>query len=267
MRTIQELMDLRGRVAVITGGAGHIGRAMAESLAECGARVVLADRETADPEGAARELAQDSGGDIMGMAADISDENTVRALPGRVAQRLGGLDILVNNAAFVGTSNLTGWVTPFEEQCAATWRAAVEVNLTAPVFLVQAALPWLRAGGRGSVINIGSIYGAVGPDMRLYESLAMGNPAAYAASKGGLIQMTRWLASVLAPQVRVNCVSPGGVWRNQPEAFVARYTARTPQRRMATEEDFKGVVAWLAGDMSQYVTGQHILVDGGFTAW
>lgn len=103
--------------------------------------------------------------------------------------------------------------------------------------------------------------------MRLYDGTSMGNPAAYAASKGGLIQSTRWLSTVLAPEIRVNCVSPGGIWRNQPESFVRGYEARTPMQRMGTEEDMMGAIAFLASDLSLYVTGQHIAVDGGWSAW
>ena len=139
--------------------------------------------------------------------------------------------------------------------------------MTAPFFLTQAAAPWLRKHKRGSVINIASIYAFLGPDMRLYDGTSMGNPAAYAASKGGLIQSTRWLSTVLAPEIRVNCVSPGGIWRNQPESFVRGYEARTPMQRMGTEEDMMGAIAFLASDLSLYVTGQHIAVDGGWSAW
>jgi NAD(P)-dependent dehydrogenase (short-subunit alcohol dehydrogenase family) len=103
--------------------------------------------------------------------------------------------------------------------------------------------------------------------MRLYEGTKMGNPAAYAASKGGLLQLTRWLATVLAPKIRVNALTPGGVWREQPEAFHERYRLRTPLGRMAAESDFKGAAAYLASDMSEYVTGQNLIVDGGWTAW
>ena len=103
--------------------------------------------------------------------------------------------------------------------------------------------------------------------MRIYAGTEMGNAGGYSASKGGLLQITRWLATVLAPEVRVNCVSPGGVWRNQPQSFVDQFEMRTPLGRMEHEEDLKGVIAWLASDLSQYVTGQHIPVDGGWSAW
>ena len=106
-----------------------------------------------------------------------------------------------------------------------------------------------------------------GPDLRLYDGTTMGNPAAYAASKGGLIQFTRWLSTVAAPEVRVNGICPGGIWRNQDTKFIERYVARTPLRRMATENDFKGALAYLASDLSHYVTGQILTVDGGWTVW
>ena len=141
------------------------------------------------------------------------------------------------------------------------------MNLTAPFVLVQACAGALAASGQGSVINISSIYGVVGPDMSLYTGTSMANPASYGASKGGLIQLTRWMATVMAPDVRVNAISPGGVWRGQPEAFHSRYVARTPLGRMANEEDLKGAAAFLSSDLSAYVTGHNLIVDGGWTAW
>ena len=164
-------------------------------------------------------------------------------------------------------SDLEGWVTSFEKQSPDTWRRALEVNLTAPFVLVQSCLDALRSSSHGSIINIGSTYGVGGAVMSLYEGTSMGNPAAYAASKGGLIQFTRWLSTVLAPQIRVNSISPGGIWREQPDSFHQRYVERTPLGRMANEEDFKGIIAYLASDASAYVTGQNIMVDGGWTAW
>ena len=114
---------------------------------------------------------------------------------------------------------------------------------------------------------MGSIYGTYGPDWGLYRQTRMGNPAAYAASKGGLLQLTRWLATTLAPQIRVNSISPGGIYRKQPKAFVNRYNARTPLARLATEDDVRGAVAYLASDLSRYVTGQNLSVDGGWGVW
>ena len=177
------------------------------------------------------------------------------------------LNVLINNAAFVATSDLQGWSAPFEQQTVVTWRLALEVNLTAVFDLCQGLTPMLRASRGANIINICSIYGEHGPDWRLYEGTTMSNPAAYGASKGGLMQFTRWLATTLAPDIRVNSISPGGIFRNQDPRFVDRYTARTPLRRMATENDFRGAVAFLASDLSAYVTGQNISVDGGWRVW
>jgi NAD(P)-dependent dehydrogenase (short-subunit alcohol dehydrogenase family) len=260
-------MNLRERVALITGGGGHIGAALCEALAELGATIVVLDIVYESCSDVARRIHKTYGVETLPLVIDLTNENAVRSVAERVLDRFGRLDILVNCAALVGTSELKGWATPFLEQNADTWRLALEVNLTASFVLVQACAEALAASGHGSVVNIGSIYGMVGPDMRLYEDTAMGNPAAYAASKGGLLQLTHWLATVLAPDVRVNAITPGGVWRNQPEVFHKRYVARTPLRRLATEEDLKGAVAYLASDLSAYVTGHNLVVDGGWTIW
>lgn len=267
MKSLKELMNLKGRVAVVTGGGGRIGAAISESLAELGAAIVVLDVR--------RELCAEVAGRIhetyavetMPLVTDLADEKAVRSVPERVLGCFGRLDVLVNCAALVGTSELKGWATPFQEQRSDTWRLALEVNLTAPFVLTQACARDLAASGHGSVVNIASIYGVVGPDMRLYENTCLGNPAAYAASKGGLLQLTRWLATVLAPDVRVNAITPGGLWREQPAVFHERYVARTPIERMATEEDLKGAVAYLASDLSAYVTGHNLVVDGGWTVW
>jgi NAD(P)-dependent dehydrogenase (short-subunit alcohol dehydrogenase family) len=266
-RSLREMMSLDGRVALVTGGAGHIGRAIANGLAELGASIAIADVAAPGGETAAAALAADFLVRAAEFACDFEQPADVKELPRRVREKFGRIDILVNCAAFVGTSGLEGWAVPFEQQAPETWRRALEVNLTAPFILVQAAAGDLAASGHGSVINISSIYGLAGPDWRLYEGTSLGNPAAYAASKGGLIQMTRWLATTMAPEVRVNAIAPGGVFRNTQEPFLSRYISRTPLGRMATEEDLKGAAAYLAGDLSAYVTGQCLAVDGGWTAW
>ena len=157
--------------------------------------------------------------ETLPLVVDLAESEELGKVPQTVLGRFGRLDILVNCAALVGTSELKGWAVPFGEQDTDTWRQALEVNLTAPFALVQACTNALAASGNGSVINIGSIYGMVGPDMGMYEGAGLGNPAAYAASKGGLLQLTRWLSTVLAPKVRVNCVTAGGILRGQPEPF------------------------------------------------
>jgi hypothetical protein len=178
-------MSLDGRVALVTGGAGHIGRAIGHALAELGAEIAVVDLSQSGAEAAANELSQRWPVAAAGFACDLEQSEQVRDLPRQVRERFGRIDIIVNCAAFVGTSGLEGWAVPFEQQSDKTWRRALEVNLTAPFVLVQAAAADLKASGHGSVINISSIYGLSGPEWRLYEGTNLGNPAAYAASKGG----------------------------------------------------------------------------------
>jgi NAD(P)-dependent dehydrogenase (short-subunit alcohol dehydrogenase family) len=264
---IKEMLDLSGRAVLITGAAGHLGRSLAAALAELGAGLALTDRDEAPLAELSAALARRYGTPAMHCVAELADDAAVQALPGRVCERFGRLDAVVATAAFVGTSALGGWAVPFAEQSVETWRKALEVNLTSAFALAQAAAKPLAACGSGSLVLLGSIYGLLGPDLRLYEGTAMGNPAAYAASKGGLLQLTRWLATTLAPKVRVNAVTPGGIFRSQPEAFVERYVARTPLGRMGSERDMIGALVYLVSDLSLYVTGQNLVVDGGWSAW
>ena len=267
MTTVSELMSLSGRRALITGAAGGIGRVISQTLAELGADLILVDRPGSAYDSLIQEIEKDWNVDVQTLDCDLEVESDRKALLEAVVGREGTLDVLVNNAAFVGDSDLVGWATEFELQTVDTWRRALEVNLTAAFDLSKGLAPLLKQSEGGSIINLGSIYGSYGPDNSLYAGTGMGNPAAYAASKGGLIQLTRWLATTLAPDVRVNTVSPGGVIRNQPDAFIERYKARTPLARMATEDDLRGAVAYLASDLSRYVTGQNLAVDGGWGVW
>ncbi len=260
-------MNLKGRRALITGAAGGLGRMMAETLAELGADLVLVDRPGTDFQSLSEALSLRWGTKVRGRHCDLEHQTQRAALIDWIRSSGEGLNILVNNAAFVGASDLKGWAVPFENQTVETWRRALEVNLTAVFETCQALTPLLKVAEGASIVNISSIYGEYGPDWRLYEGTNMSNPAAYAVSKGGLIQLTRWLATTLVPHVRVNAISPGGVLRGQPEAFVSRYKDKTPLGRMATEDDFRGAIAYLASDLSAYVTGQNISVDGGWGVW
>ena len=251
---------LTGRTAVVTGGAGPLGRALTTALAGAGATVLVVDRVGAE------EQATQLGAGHVGVTADLMRPEGLATVEDAVT-RHGACDVLVHNAAFTGTSGVPGYAVPFAEQTDEAFSSATWLNLTVPFSLTRRLAPLLRYGGHGSVIMVSSIYGLVGPNMGLYEGTPMGNPAAYGATKGGLVQLTRYLATVLAPDVRVNGFAPGGIERGQAEAFVDRYSRLTPLGRMATEEDFTGVVTWLAGDASAYVTGQTVAVDGGWTAW
>ena len=266
-KTLGDLHDMSGRRALITGGAGHIGRVMAETLAELGASIILVDRPGSDMETVQSYVFEKWNAGCWCVECDLElEEDRSRAIQ-EIQADGKGLNCLINNAALKGSAELEGWETAFEAQSLATWRRAFEVNLTAPFHFCQAFAPELRAGQGGNIINVTSIYGELGPDWRLYDGTEMGNPAAYAASKGGLVQLTRWLATTMAPEVRVNAISPGGLMRGQPESFLSRYASKTPLNRMATVDDFRGIVAYLASDQSAYVSGQIINIDGGWSAW
>lgn len=260
------LLKMQGRSAMVTGASGALGRVFSETLAEMGFDLLLVDRDGLALKGLAEELSEFWAVKVDLFECDLEDSDARLGLIESIQDR-SSLDVLVNNAAFVGDSNLEGWATPFEQQSLDTWRRALEVNLTAPFSLTQGLMPLLNRSPAASIINIGSIYGFLGPDWRLYEGTSMSNPAAYSSSKGGLIQLTRWLSTTLGPKIRVNCISPGGIARGQAVKFTDRYTARTPLGRMATEDDFRGAIAYFASDLSRYVTGQNLCVDGGWSVW
>ncbi len=266
MKTISELMNLKGRVAVITGGAGKIAEALEEGLAELGADLAVLDISLDRAQHRCKALTGRFGIKTAAVAVDVAQEDAVHRAVAAVERDFGRIDILINNAAYPPLE-LPEDGRELEAQQIESWRANLDVMLTGCFLMTRACTPLLRRSGKGCVLNFGSIYGLVGPDLRLYDGTEMGNPAYYAAAKGGIVQLTRYWASTLAPAVRVNCICPGGVWRDQPESFHERYKQRTPLQRMAVEEDLKGSAAYLVSDLSAYVTGQILAVDGGWTAW
>jgi len=260
-------MSLEGRCSVITGGGGYIGSALASVLCSLGSDIVLIDSNPTALRTVANDLMEKWGKEALIVDCDLEIEKERCCLIENLIKECSRIDVLINNAAFVGSASLEGWSVDLMSQSLDTWRRAMEVNLTAAFHLSQGLMPTLKENGTGSIINIGSIYGELGPDWSLYEGTSIGNPAAYGVSKGALFQLTRWLACTVAPDVRVNAISPGGLERGQDKRFVERYSARTPMARMATEEDLLGAVAFLSSDASAYVTGQVLRVDGGWGIW
>jgi NAD(P)-dependent dehydrogenase (short-subunit alcohol dehydrogenase family) len=266
LKSLSKLMNLAGRRALVVGGAGYIGRTAASTLAEMGATISILDLPLAIQEQNST-VSQIGGGNVAFIDCDLNDEKSTRAAAQTVLETMGGLDILVHCAAHGGAVDDSGWIAPFESQTVSAWDNALRVNLTSAFVLAQEFQQAMAVSGNGSIILFSSIYGLVGPDWGLYRETEMANPIGYGASKGGLLQVMRYLTTELAPNVRVNAISPGGVWRDQPELFHDRYKARVPLGRMATEEDLKGAVAYLASDLSAYVTGHNLVVDGGWTTW
>jgi NAD(P)-dependent dehydrogenase (short-subunit alcohol dehydrogenase family) len=262
--TIKKLINLKGRKALITGASGGLGKVLAVTLAELGADLILIDCKGSHLSMLSSDLEKNWGVQVELYICDLEQQVQRSELIAHVNDSNQYLNILINNAAFVGASDLEGWAVPFEQQTITTWRRAFEVNLTASFDLCQGLTPILKKSEGANIINIASIYGVFAPDWTLYDGTTMNNPAAYSASKGGLLQLTRWLAGTIAPHVRVNSISPGGIIRGQPDVFIGRYAAKTPLGRMASEDDLRGAVAYLASDMAGYVTGHNLIVDGGW---
>ena len=265
MRTLHSLMSLKGRTALVTGACGFLGKAICETLIEQECNLVLLDLPGSNFLAITDTIPVESEITALVIEVDLEDINSRNSAIKKVLQDSDNLNILINAAALVSANSLKGWATEFKDQSIETWDRAMSVNLSSVFHLTRDLAPLLSISGNGSIINIGSIYGVAAPDYSLYAGTNMGNPAAYAASKGGLIQLTRWLSTTLAKEIRVNSISPGGIFRDQPNEFVSKYEDRAPLGRMGTEEDFKGIIAYLSSDLSAYVTGQNILVDGGWT--
>lgn len=269
--TVDALSTFRldGKVALVTGGAGILGRHFCRGLADAGARVAVVDLD-ADT---ARACAVEIGGGADGFACDVSNSTSVAACVAAVIARFGAIDILHNNAASK-SRDVRAFFTPFEDYPLATWREVMSVNIDGMFLMAQAVGRQMVAAQRGgSVIQTASIYGLVGPDPRIYEGSeylggAINTPAVYAASKAAVIGLTRWLATHWAPdRIRVNCLVPGGVSSGQNSHFARNYASRVPMGRMAEPGEMVPALLYLASEASSYVTGQVLAVDGGWTAW
>lgn len=266
------LFDLTGKVAVVTGGCGILGRHFCSALAAHGASVVVSDLDAEACAGLAATLTDRFGAACLGVACDVTDAKAVEAMAARAEDHFGHIDALLNNAAGK-TRDLDRFFLPVEEYPEEIWREVMAVNVDG-LFLVARAIGGRMARrGRGSVIQTASIYGVVAPDQRIYEGSEylgrpINTPAVYSTSKAAVIGLTRHLATYWGDKgVRVNTLTPGGVESGQNDAFKRRYAARVPLGRMARAADLMGAVVWLASDASSYVTGQNIIVDGGLSAW
>ena len=261
MFSINKLFNLKERTAVITGANGHLGKKICITLAEMKANLILVSRNKKTNDNLVKELINKYPNlKIKGYICDLSKEKSRNLLLKKINK--SKINILINNATY--SNSLTGYADKFEKQSIKKWRESFEINLTAAFHLVMGLNKNLKRSGNGTIINVSSIYGIYAPDWKMYKGTNMGNSAAYSAAKGGLIQLTKWLSTTLAPFVRVNSISPGGILRGQPKKFIHSYKKKTPLKRMAKEEDLIGAFAFLASDASNYITGQNIIVDGGW---
>ena len=265
--------SLEGKTAVITGGAGILGKHFSEGLAGCGSNVVVVDLNEKEGEMIASNLTQRYGQRCINLVCDVSEPTSVSAMVDEVMKQFGDIHILHNNAASK-TSNLEAFLAPFEEYTLDQWREVTKVNLDGMFLVAQAVGRKMVEQDRGgSIIQTASIYGLLGPDSRIYDrssymGTSINTPAVYSASKAAVIGLTKYLATYWADKnIRVNCIIPGGAESGQNDIFKEKYSNRVPLGRMAQPEEIVGALLYLASNASSYVTGQNIIVDGGLCAW
>ena len=257
------LFDLNGRVVILTGATGQLGRAFTRSLVEAGARLAVIDRAEIE--------APENG---MSIVCDVTDKQGLEQALAQIEQTLGAPEGLINAAALDSPPNSPPEENgPFESYPEASWDKVMSVNAKGVFLCCQVFGGAMAARGKGSIINIASIYGQVAPDQGLYQYRrdrgdTFYKPVAYSASKSALYNLTRYLATYWGPKnVRVNTLTLGGVFNNQDPEFLEKFNAKVPLGRMADENDYNGVVQFLLSDGSRYLTGSNVVVDGGFTAW
>ncbi len=274
--TILDKFNLKDQVAVVTGGVGLLGSEFCRTLAEAGAAVAVVDLNGDAANRVAEGLIKD-GYQARGIAVDITKPESVNAMVAAVVKAFGRLDILVNSAAldpkFDPDAAAKG-IAPgaFEDYPLNDWNAALNVNLTGMFLMTQACVKQMIAQGKkGSIINICSTYGLNGPDQRIYirdgERVAY-KPVYYTTTKAGVMGFTKYVAAYYAEtKIRVNALTPGGIYNNHEEYFVKNYSAKTILGRMAEKDEMNGALLFLASDASSYMTGNNLIVDGGWTAW
>ncbi len=266
--------DMTGKTAIVTGAAGLLGKQFCLALAQAGANVVMADLD--------KDLAADNANEFkeMGLNAlavevDVSDLDSTKTMVERALTAFGGVDVLVNSAAldpkFDSASSATQDANAFETFSVQLWRQALDVNLTGMFLASQAAVVPMLKKGQGVIVNICSMYGLVGPDQRLYErpdGTRQFKPVYYSVTKAGVLGFTRYLATYYAGKnIRVNALTPGGVFNDHDEVFTDQYNARTVLGRMANLDEMNAAMLFLCSDASSYMTGSNLVVDGGWTAW
>lgn len=243
--------SLENKIIVITGGNGLLGSTMIKKIKSDGAFLINLDINHKTKE------------DLSNIECDITCENSINNAISRILEKYNRIDGLVNNA-YPRTKD---WGNKFEDIKLDSWKQNIDWQLNSYFYISQQVAKQMSKQMCGSIINIASIYGVVGPDFTVYNKTSMTTPAAYSAIKGGLINLTRYMASYFGPnKIRVNCVSPGGIFDNQDINFVKNYEKKVPLRRMGLPEDIAPSVAFLLSDDSKYITGQNLTIDGGWTA-
>lgn len=267
--------DLAGRVVCITGGGGFLGRDFVRAFVDAGAKVAVVDHDLSLSESALQEAGGTSQ-NMLAIEANITDTDSVDSFTQQVKKWGGTINVLVNSAAIdpkFDADVAQQQCHTFEDQPLELWKQSLDVNLTGTFLCCQAVGKVMVENATGTIINIASTYGVVAPDQRLYQrdeetEQTMFKPAAYPVTKAGVLHLTRYLAAYWAGTgVRVNSLTPHGVYRSQDEQFLRRFAERSPLGRMAQPEEITGPLLFLASDAASYINGANLVVDGGWTAW
>jgi NAD(P)-dependent dehydrogenase (short-subunit alcohol dehydrogenase family) len=263
-----DLFRLDGKVAIITGAAGLLGEQHAIALSDLGATVVLTDLNLDIVQQRAASLSAGAGVPAIAMACDVTDRASWEAVLQRARKEFGRVDVLINNAAFTNQSRSANFSAPFPQFPVEDWNQILNVNLTGSFLGCQVIGEQMLAQKSGSIINLASLYGVVSPNHKMYPGTGISQPVAYSVSKAGVLALTRYLAGLWGETgVRVNCITPGGVFNDHKELFVERFSNLNPMSRMARKDEMRGAIVYLASDASSYVNGHNLVVDGGWTIW
>jgi len=258
----KQLFNLTNKVAIVTGGAGLIGSKFSEGLADFGAKVVIADTNKEKMDLLTKEIKEKYGAEALPLLIDITDENSVKQGIEKILKGFGKIDILVN-AAYPRNKD---YGKKFEDSIFKTWQENIDMNIMGNFIITQIVAKQMIKKKSGSIINIGSTYGILAPDFSVYQGTEWTAPSEYSIIKGGVIQFTKYLAAYLAPyNIRVNCISPGGIFANDSELFLKKYGEKCPLGRKAKPEEIVGGLIYLVSDAASYVTGHNLVIDGGWT--
>ena len=267
-KRIEKWYNLKGKTVFLTGATGMLGKYYSNVLSEVGCNVIIVDLDKNKCNSIAEELNNKYNVNAFGMAIDITNKNEVFSGVSEIVKRFNNIDILINNAAAEQVTYVDGKYVEFENFPLELWQSNMAVNLTGPFLCCQAIGKEMIRQGKGVILNIGSVYGVVACDQRIYGDSKLNSSIAYATTKSGILNFTRYLASYWqGKNIRVNCLSPGGIHNNQKKEFVEQYKNRTMLKRMGDKDDLGSAMLYLISDSSKWVTGTNLIVDGGWTAW
>lgn len=268
----KNLFDLKNKLIIVAGGAGQIGFSMATSLADYGAKIIILDNDIGMMNEKLEPINEEIKNKINFFKLDVTKKNQIKKVYKKIFNKYGSPYGLINCFHYKGNNRKldinSSFFSDFENYPEEAWDMVIDVNLKGSFLMSQEILPYFKKNNEGNIVNISSTYGVVSPNPSIYGESGINSPVSYSASKAGVLNLTRYLSVHLAKyNIRVNCLTPGGVFNNQSDEFVKNYTEKTPLGRMAKTQDYNGGIVYLMSDSSSYMTGSNLIIDGGWTSW